>query len=120
MLPGEIFFTISQAGGFEFQRKHHIAESAADGLSRHSYAPTDASSLQRDKNVTHQGGMVPGGIDQLPLQSDTSSKAGSTFKKRTLSIAPGPSKAYHMTPNKRMGPSRSISRLENDDAISRT
>lgn len=113
MLPGELYFTISQSGGYEFQRKHHIAESIADALSRRSHAPTDASSIAREKNVTHLAGVVSGAMDNMPL--DTVSR--SAFKKRTLSIAPA--RGEHMTPKRRLSPSRSIAGIEND-AISRT
>lgn len=117
LLPGELYFTISQSGGYEFQRKHHIAESLADAMSRRSHAATDASSAVREKNVTHLAGIVSGGMDALPLNSETTSQAGSAFKRRTLSIAPA--RNQHMTPNRRLSPSHSIGGIEND-AISRT
>ena len=93
MLPGELFFLISTANGYEFRSKSGIAEFINDSISRRSQPATDFSSIiiPRDNSVTHMSGeMIVN-----PVQPDAVSKA-SSFKKRTLSIAADPAKMNHL------------------------
>ena len=95
MLPGDLYFLISSANGFEFRSKNGIAEFINDSISRRSSHPmSELSSIKipREKSVTHhESGEVVVNQDK----SDAVGKA-SAFKKRTLSIAADPNKMNHL------------------------